>query len=118
MVSLNILLLSAIVFLPVLGAIVLMFFPKDKDDQMRYFTLFITAVVFALTVLVFLTPMFGDSFEYAGDAAAHMQYTFNVEWIPSFDIEYFMGVDGISFPLIMLTALISLLAMGASWSVK
>lgn len=118
MVSLNILLLSAIVFLPVLGAIVLMFFPKGKDDQVRYFTLLITAVVFALTVLVFLTPMFGDSFEYAGDAAAHMQYTFNVEWIPSFDIEYFMGVDGISFPLIMLTALISLLAMGASWSVK
>jgi len=117
MAILNLLLLSAIVFLPALGAIVLMFFPKGKDDLVRYFTLAITAVVFALTVLVFLTPMFGDSFEYAGDAAAYMQYCFNVPWIPSFDIEYFMGVDGISFPLIMLTALISLLAMGASWSV-
>ncbi len=114
----NILLLSAIVFLPALGAIVLMFFPKGKDDLVRYFTLAITAVVFALTVLVFLTPMFGGSFEYKGDAAAYMQRWFNVSWIPSFDIEYFMGVDGISFPLIMLTALISLLAMGASWSVK
>ncbi|MBC8876632.1 MAG: NADH-quinone oxidoreductase subunit M [Planctomycetes bacterium] len=117
MANLYILLLSAIVFLPTLGAIALIFFPKDRDDSVRYFTLFITAVVFALTVLVFLTPMFGDAFQYETEAAAHMQYVFNVPWIPSFDIDYFMGVDGISFPLIMLTALISLLAMGASWSV-
>jgi NADH-quinone oxidoreductase subunit M len=41
-----------------------------------------------------------------------------VPWIPSFDIDYLLGVDGISFPLIMLTAIVSLLAMGASWSIE
>ena len=47
-----------------------------------------------------------------------MQSTFNVAWIPSFGIDYYMGVDGISLPLIILTSFISVLAMGASWSIK
>ncbi len=46
-----------------------------------------------------------------------MQNTFVLSWIPSFDISYSMGIDGISLPLILLTTLISLLAMAASWSV-
>jgi len=113
----DILLLSAIVFVPTFGAIALIFFPRGKDDAVRYFTLFVTAIVFALTVLVFLTPICGEPFQCDTETAAYMQRTFNVPWIPSFDIDYLMGVDGISFPLIMLTALISMLAMGASWSV-
>ena len=56
MVSLNILLLSAIVFLPALGAIALMLFPKDRDDLVRYFTLVITAVVFvAFCVIIYVS---------------------------------------------------------------
>ena len=47
-----------------------------------------------------------------------MQNMFSVPWIPSFNIQYFMGTDGISFPLIVLTAFVSLLAMGASWPIK
>jgi NADH-quinone oxidoreductase subunit M len=38
-------------------------------------------------------------------------------WIPSFEIDYFLAVDGISFPLVLLTAFVSVLAMGASWSI-
>ena len=43
---------------------------------------------------------------------------FSVGWIPSFGINYFMGLDGISFPLVVLTAFLSVLAMGASWPIK
>jgi NADH-quinone oxidoreductase subunit M len=46
-----------------------------------------------------------------------MQDAFSYPWIPSFDIYYFMGFDGISFPLVMLTSFTSLLAMGASWPI-
>ena len=46
-----------------------------------------------------------------------MQQVFNYSWIPSFDIDYFMGMDGISFPLVVLTAFICLLAMVASWTI-
>ena len=49
---------------------------------------------------------------------AEMQNLFAIDWIPSFGIHYMMGTDGISFPLIVLTAFVSLLAMGASWPIK
>ena len=40
-----------------------------------------------------------------------------IRWIPAFDIYYFLGIDGISFPLVMLTSFLSMLAMGASWPI-
>ncbi|HMC63920.1 MAG TPA: NADH-quinone oxidoreductase subunit M, partial [Gemmataceae bacterium] len=40
------------------------------------------------------------------------------QWIPHFNIDYFMGVDGISMPLILLTTLLSFLAMLASWNIE
>ncbi|MCO6459399.1 MAG: NADH-quinone oxidoreductase subunit M [Pirellulaceae bacterium] len=117
--------LSLIVFLPAAGALVLAFLPRDQHDLLRYFTLAVTGAVLALTVLAFLVPPNPGAteatfFEFNGfrEAAAYMQNVFNVAWIPSFDIYYFMGMDGISFPLIMLTALVSFLAMAASWSIK
>jgi NADH-quinone oxidoreductase subunit M len=49
---------------------------------------------------------------------ASMQDAVNLPWIPSFDIDYLLGVDGISFPLVMLTAVITALSMGASWPIE
>jgi NADH-quinone oxidoreductase subunit M len=39
------------------------------------------------------------------------------EWVPSWNIYYRLGVDGISLPLVVLTGLVSTLAMAASWSI-
>ncbi len=106
-------LLTLIVFLPVLGALVLAFVPGGRDELVRYITLVVTVVVLILTTAGFF---FSDPTNF-DVARGDMQNTFTVSWIPSFDIDYFMGIDGISFPLIMLTALVSVLAMGASWSI-
>ncbi|HJN12020.1 MAG: NADH-quinone oxidoreductase subunit M [Pirellulaceae bacterium] len=106
-------LLTLIVFLPALGALILAFVPGGRDELVRYITLAVTIIVLGLTTAGFL---FSDSTSF-DVARGDMQNTFTVSWIPSFDIEYFMGIDGISFPLIMLTALVSVLAMGASWSI-
>jgi NADH-quinone oxidoreductase subunit M len=46
-----------------------------------------------------------------------MQDLFSVPWIKSFNIYYLMGTDGISFPLVILTSFICMLAMGASWNI-
>ncbi len=46
-----------------------------------------------------------------------MQDLFSVPWIKSFNIHYLMGTDGISFPLVILTSFICMLAMGASWNI-
>ena len=109
--------LSLIVFLPTLGAAALIFFPSDREDAIKLFSLAITVAVFALTVLL-LIPSGGDGggLRFLPHVAA-MQTSFSRPWIPSFDINYAMGLDGISFPLVLLTSSLSVLAMWASWSI-
>jgi NADH-quinone oxidoreductase subunit M len=110
----SLVILSLIVFLPAVAALVIAFIPARQVDAIRWVTLAATAAVMALCLFAF----FGDTATRFDPAVGQMQSVFRVDWIPSFDIEYFMGVDGISFPLVMLTALISLLAMGASWNIE
>jgi len=118
MVSPHTLLLSAIVFLPALGALLLAFVPKDKVDIIRYLTLAVTALVLIVCVWGFLISS-DTQFDMAADGIqGAFDVDLNIDWIPSFDIYYIMGFDGISFPLVILTAFVSLLAMGASWSIK
>ncbi len=109
--------LSLLVFLPVLGTLILLVIPSRAVDAIRYVTFAVTAVVFLLTLLAFFSSGSALSFAYEGETARYMQATFHIPWIPSFDIYYAMGVDGISLPLVVLTGLVSLLAMGASWSI-
>ena len=71
--------------------------------------------VFVLTAVMIL-PGVGENWSFVPDYAG-MQKAFSIPWIPSFDIDYLLGVDGISFPLIMLTAVITALSMGASWPI-
>jgi NADH-quinone oxidoreductase subunit M len=108
-------LLSLIVFLPALGGLALAFFPRENTDAMKVFTLVVTAVVFLLSVIMALP---GDGGGWQFDAAvSDMQKVFTIPWIPSFNIYYFMGVDGISFPLVLLTTFITMLSMAASWNI-
>ena len=106
--------LSLLVFLPAAAALVLALLPRLTDDAFKFITLAVTIVVFILS-LGFFRDGAGIDFE-AG--VAEMQNMFNVDWIPSFGIQYFMALDGISFPLIVLTAFLSMLAMGASWPIS
>ncbi len=109
--------LSAIVFLPAVGALLLMFAPKDKPEQIKLTSLFITVVVFLLTLLIPLGGLGPDS-AYFEKGVAEMQDAFSKDWIPSFNIYYLMGMDGISFTLVILTSFVSMLSMGASWPIQ
>jgi NADH-quinone oxidoreductase subunit M len=105
-------LLSAIVFLPAVCTLVVALLPSDKPDVIRWFTLGVTAVVMVLTCVLLLPGAL--QFDVT---KSELQNAFNYPWIPSFDIDYFLALDGISLPLVVLTAFVSLLAMGASWSI-
>ena len=113
--------LSLLVFLPTIGAFFLLFFGRDNQQGIKYFTLIVTIATFLLSAYMALPAPEGVNnaqFSLAADAVAQMQKVFRYEWIPSFDIEYFMGIDGISFPLLVLTTFISMLAMAASWPIS
>ena len=111
-------LLSLIIFLPALGALVLCVLPSRCEQCFKRFSLLVTLLVFLLTVWLAIptgstTPEPGHfAIGYAG-----MQNVVDHEWIPSFNIRYFLGVDGISLPLVVLTSFLSMLAMWASWPI-
>ena len=91
-------LLSLLVFLPALGALVLAFFPKDKPGGMKIFSLGVCAATFLLNLMMVVAD--GSTWQFKA-GVRDMQMTFNLPWIPSFNISYFMGTDGISFPLVL-----------------
>lgn len=109
-------LLSLLVFLPSLGALCLAFFPKNSPQAQKLFTLVVTVVVFLLNCWMLLPSDGQDTRFVVGNSA--MQSLFTLHWIPSFDIFYQMGVDGISFPLVCLTSFLSVLAMATSFNIE
>ena len=110
--------LTLLVFLPALASLVLLLLPRDSHELIKRVSLFVTVIVFMATVVMALPGITGGPhFSLAEDAVSEMQSVFQVSWIPAFNIEYFMGMDGISFPLLVLTAFVGMLAMGASWPI-
>jgi NADH-quinone oxidoreductase subunit M len=108
--------LSLIVFLPALGALALVAIPKDKPDVIKLVSLATTVAVFLITCAVAFGWLGEDSVRFSKGVAT-MQDAFSLPWIPSFNIYYLMGMDGISFTLVLLTAFVTMLSMGASWNI-
>ena len=110
-------LLTAIIFLPALGALVLSFFDRRATEPMRYFALLITAATFVLTL--FLLAAFNPADPGMQPLNPETgERGLSVTWIQSWNIHYRLGYDGISVPLVLLTSFVSLLALLASWSIK
>lgn len=113
-------LLSLIIFLPALGALVLCIVPRAKDQSIRRFSLLVTVVVLLLTIWLAIPanrnlPVRG----FFDLGTPGMQNLVCHEWIriPPFNIDYLLGIDGISLPLVLLTSFLSVLAMWASWPI-
>lgn len=105
---------SLLVFAPTLMAVVLSMISGRRESFHRYATLATTIFTLACTLLLFMIP---DNVVRFNAESGEMQGLFSLGWIPTFEIFYSMGVDGISFPLVLLTSVVSILAMGASWSI-
>jgi NADH-quinone oxidoreductase subunit M len=87
-------LLTAVIFFPLAGVLLLVFLPKGNLRLIRNAALLTTIAEFLLSLpIVFRFD----------DATAAMQFVERVSWIPGYGIEYHVGVDGISLWLVMLT---------------
>ncbi|NMG22137.1 complex I subunit 4 family protein [Brasilonema bromeliae] len=107
---------SLIVFVPLVGAILCAGLPRGSDDAARWITLGASLVVFALAAALLVVGPKGaeDAFR---PGVGTIQHVVTLEWIPSFGVYYFLGVDGISFWLLLMTTFVSVLAAAASWSI-
>ena len=108
-------LMSLIIFLPTVAAFVLLFFPKAQEESMKQFAFITTIIVFVLSIWIALPGGKAGPFSLN---TAEMQFDVSRPWIPAFGINYHLGLDGISLPLVVLTTFLSVLAMWASWPIQ
>ncbi|MCI0546791.1 MAG: NADH-quinone oxidoreductase subunit M [Candidatus Rokubacteria bacterium] len=99
-------LLTALVFLPVVGALVVLALPRGAERPIK-------AVALGTTVAVFLVSL--PLFTRFRPAVADYQFVEERGWMPSLGISYHVGVDGISVLLVLLTAFLMPLAILCSW---
>lgn len=86
-----------------------MAFDKKAEEAMKNFTFFITVATFGLTLAIL--QQFDRS-------VADIQMLVTIPWVPSWNINYKLGIDGISLTLILLTAFVFVISALASWSIK
>jgi len=98
--------LSTIVFLPVIGAVIIAFASGGRERLTKYLAAIFTFVPMVLALVLFA------SFD---RAAGGFQFEENVSWIPAINAHYHLGVDGLSLPLVVLTAFLGFIVVLISW---
>ena len=101
--------LTIVTFLPLLGAIILLFINGEKQERIKRVALAIAVIDFIISL-----PLF---FLFKSDTS-EFQFVQNVPWIKEFGISYHVGIDGISLFLFLLTSFLSLICILASWNIK
>lgn len=115
--------LSLITFIPILGMIIVLALPKEKVSVVKYTTLAATGIQVLLAIILW------GYYDYsAGGIFQEGSFQFiekfrwieieGLSWIGTLKVDYFMGIDGLSMPMVLLTALISFIATISSWNIN
>ncbi len=103
-------LLSFIVFLPLVAGIAILMMPAERRDWIRWTALGAALLTLALTIGLY----FGYDIALGGYQFVEGPHA----WLPALGISYFLGVDGISMPLMLLGALVVTFGVMVSWNVS
>ena len=102
-------LLSLVIWLPIAGGLLVLATGNDERAQAaRYLSLIVSIVTFLVSLLLY------TRFDLQ---TADMQFMERVPWVPYFRIDYFLGIDGISMPFILLTTFLTIIVVIAGWEV-
>jgi len=135
--------MSLVIFIPTVFALGLLLFPKGWDESMRWWTLFGTAATLGVSLCMFILfkndtldrqSVFQDkenrpkaTLLYRADQAdlaplaatpLSQDWVGRTSWIQRFNIDYYLGTDGISMILVLMTTALCFLAMIASWKIE
>jgi NADH-quinone oxidoreductase subunit M len=100
--------LSWITFFPIIGMVVVLFLPRERPNLVRWTSAIASAIPLVLSIWLFA------NFDRTSTLP---QFVEKANWISRFNISYFMGIDGISIPMVLLTTLLSFICMFASWGI-
>ena len=101
--------LSTILFTPLIGAILMLFIPRERADLHRWM-----GNLFGFLGLLVSLPLIWK-FQ-SGAGAPQFQFVENANWIPSVGAHFTLGIDGLSFLMVMLTTVLGAIAILSSWS--
>jgi hypothetical protein len=101
--------LSTILFTPLIGAILMLFIPRERADLHRSM-----GNLFGFLGLLVSLPLIWR-FQ-SGPGAPQFQFVENASWIPSVGAHFTLGIDGLSFLMVMLTTVLGAIAILSSWS--
>ncbi|SRR5581483_495224 len=99
--------ISIATFLPLVGAVVIAFVPKEKERAVRSLGILFTGAALAVAVAIAI------GFDYGSGGG--LQFELDTRWIPVIGARYHVGIDGISLPLYVLTFLLSFLCAVYTW---
>ena len=101
-------LLSLVIWTPIIGGILVLFAGDKEPSGARKIALLVSIATFLLTI-----PLYSQF-----NTDTHLvQFVERHSWIPAFNIEYFLGIDGISMPLILLTSFTTVIVVISAWEV-
>ncbi|MGE0134238.1 MAG: NuoM family protein [Dehalococcoidia bacterium] len=105
--------LTAFLLIPAIGALVIALLPRGRAQDARWVALVASGLAFAISILVFV--------QFDRDQAGY-QFVDRFEWIRAgdagFSVQYALGVDGLSTPMVLLTGLLSVAAVLVSFNVS
>src|SRR5687767_15427108 len=104
-------LLTLAIITPIVGSILLMVIPNrdgSKDALIRWAALAISLLAFAVSLVLWVV------FDLSASAPA-FQFVERASWIPQFGIEYYVGIDGLSLMLLILTGFLTPISLLSSW---
>ncbi|HPB90874.1 MAG TPA: NADH-quinone oxidoreductase subunit M [Rugosibacter sp.] len=104
----NAYLLSLAIWVPILGAIPVLLLGSERRFLVRWLSLAVAIAGFLVAIPLYM------GFD---PAVAGMQFVEQVPWVPRFNLQYLLGVDGISMPFILLNSFITIMVVLAGWDV-
>lgn len=99
--------LSTLIFFPLFGAVVLLFVNREKENAIK-----VIALIFSVVEFLFSLPLFF----FFDQSKTGMQFVEKRTWFPEWGITYFLGIDGISLLLVLLTTFLTVLCVLCSWT--
>ncbi len=101
-------LLSLLIWLPIIGGVLVVMVGNERANTARWLSVAISIIVFVISLSLWT----------GFDSSTHlMQFVEKSSWISQFNINYHIGIDGISMPLIILTTFSTVLVIVAGWEV-